>query len=337
MAKAKPNLLKRRTPTDVVGLALGHLPEGKVAAVRLQTKGGKRELLAAAVIDLPGALPADWENARKAITWSLPPPFQSPHAALVATAPEAMLRLTQRQAPAADAQAQAVNGQRQAVKLAMPPDLCLEASLPEYQVLWLSRLLPEGHQPTACSIQVAQAALLNAPLAVPEFERAGGTAVVLIVEAQRTLLVAYQQNRPVLVREQALGNETVTQALASGLGIEPALLQSMIEEQLVDPLPLLEPVLQPLFRQIGLAVDYVAQRFEGAPTCGLLFGVPAHLAPLWLTVAERSGSALTLAAPTPLAGFTKPRTAAPASAEEEAALWPAIGGALAVLEEARDE
>ena len=159
MAKAKPNLLKRRTPTDVVGLALGHLPEGKVAAVRLQTKGGKRELLAAAVIDLPGALPADWENARKAIT------FQSPHAALVATAPEAVLRLTQRQAPAADAQAQAVNGQRQAVKLAMPPDLCLEASLPEYQVLWLSRLLPEGHQPTACSIQVAQAALLNAPLA----------------------------------------------------------------------------------------------------------------------------------------------------------------------------
>lgn len=336
MAAAKSALLKLRNPTDVVGLALGHLEEGKVSAVRLRTRGGKRELVAAGVLELPGALPPDWESARRSAQWTLPAPFQAPHAALVATSAEAVLRLTQQQAPTVSTEPQAQNGQRQAMRLAMPPDLCLEASLPECQVLWLSRLLPEGRQPTACSIQTAQAAMLNAPLAVPDFEAAGGAALVLLVEARRMLLVAYHAYCPVLVREQALGYESVAEALATGLGIERHLLESMLEEHLVDPLPILEPQLEPLLRQLGLAGDYVAQRFGATPSCALLIGVPERMAPLWLEAAGRSAGALKLLAPAPLAGLAAVR-GMPGEGLTDVALWPALCGALAVLEEKGDE
>ncbi len=338
MGSAKTSLIKRRPPTDVVGLSIGALPNGRVSAVRLQMKGGQPELVAAGVLELPGTLPSDWESARKSVVWSLPQAFQAPHAALVATSPGAVLRLTQRTAPAAGTQALATNGIRQMVGLVSPPDLCLETALPEYQVLWLSRLLPEGHQPTACSIQTAPCAMLNAPLAVPAFTQAGETALVLFVEAGQTRLVAYYRGRPVLVREQALGYETVDDTLAAGLGIERQLLQSMLEEHLVDPLPILEPLLQPLFRQIGLAADYVAQRFEANPSCGFVIGLPAHQAALWPICAERAGCTITFSIPDPLAAFThakgfKPE--APAATARE--LWPALCGALAVLMEARDE
>ena len=47
----------------------------------------------------------------------------------------------------------------------------LQAGMPEYQVFWLSRLLPEGHRPTACSVQVEPSALLASLLQQPDQNR----------------------------------------------------------------------------------------------------------------------------------------------------------------------
>ena len=50
------------------------------------------------------------------------------------------------------------NGMRFIVKPLAEDGQHLEAALPEFQVLWIARLLPEGHRPTASSIQKSERA-----------------------------------------------------------------------------------------------------------------------------------------------------------------------------------
>ena len=52
----------------------------------------------------------------------------------------------------------------------------IQSGLPEFQLLWLSHLLPEGRRPTAASIQTLPSALLASLCEQPAFNAVGGTA-----------------------------------------------------------------------------------------------------------------------------------------------------------------
>jgi len=78
--------------TDVVGLELGADYSQGVPAVRLRKKEGRTELVAFDFLPLPGKLPLKPEEADEPQVWSLPRPFQAPHAALAITSPHTFLR-----------------------------------------------------------------------------------------------------------------------------------------------------------------------------------------------------------------------------------------------------
>lgn len=165
----------------------------------------------------------------------------------------------------------------------------LQAGLPEYQVLWLSRLLPEGHRPTACSVQVAPAAMLASLLAQPDFVAAGGTAVAVFVTRTSIYFAAYRKGALLLFREcpGALGYEVMRELVKSGLSVTDELVESILENSLIDPRPALEPLVTPVLQQLQLSLDYLAQRYDVHVDRVFLMGLSAG-SRYWSSFAEET-------------------------------------------------
>ena len=165
----------------------------------------------------------------------------------------------------------------------------LQAGLPEYQVLWLSRLLPEGHRPTACSVQVAPAALLASLLQQPDFVAAGGTAVAVFVTRTSIYFAAYRKGALLLFREcpGALGYEVMRELVKTGLSVTDDLVESILENALIDPRPALEPLVSPVLQQLQLSLDYLAQRYDVHVDRVFLMGLSAG-ARYWSSFAEET-------------------------------------------------
>ena len=165
----------------------------------------------------------------------------------------------------------------------------LQAGMPEYQVLWLSRLLPEGHRPTACSVQVEPSALLASLLQQPDFVAAGGTAVAVFVTRTSIYFAAYRKGALLLFREcpGALGYEVMRELVKSGLSVTDDLVDSILENSLVDPRPALEPLVSPVLQHLQLSLDYLAQRYDVRVDRVFLMGlsVGAHH---WSSFAEET-------------------------------------------------
>lgn len=165
----------------------------------------------------------------------------------------------------------------------------LQAGMPEYQVLWLSRLLPEGHRPTACSVQVEPSALLASLLQQPDFVAADGTAVAVFVTRTTIYFAAYRKGALLLFREcpGALGYEVMRELVKSGLSVTDDLVESILENSLIDPRPALEPLVSPVLQQLQLSLDYLAQRYDLHVDRVFLMGLSAG-ARYWSSFAEET-------------------------------------------------
>jgi Tfp pilus assembly PilM family ATPase len=164
--------------------------------------------------------------------------------------------------------------------------------------------------------------------------QAGGHAVALFVFAESTSLAAFQDSRLVFYREHAVGMDHLRDAISSQVGIEPELVDSVLEDTLIDPVPVIEPILRPLYRQIEISADYLLRRckcqVEHFFVNGLTVG-GAHWATLFKSVMNQT---MTFCSPFDGIGRTGQATRLPEDVEKRAPLlMTALGAARTVLED----
>lgn len=221
------------------------------------------------------------------------------------------------------------NGRRFAVRPFAEEGFHLAASLPEFQALWLGRLLPEGKRPTACSIQVAESALMASVLAQPTFLEAKGSILAMIFRNDAAFFAGYKNGEPVLWR-QCPGNygyRHMREAVKKTLGVEDGLVDSVLDESLIDPRPALEPFLHPVLEQLELARAYLAGKHSINTDKVLLLGLPHGSEHLSL-LAEESLK-LKIDAPAPFEGITADKGV---ETNEPHTFLVALGAALAAAE-----
>lgn len=328
---------QRKPFDDIVGLEVGAgLPEG-VPAVRLRKREGKFELLAAGFLKLQDALPETEQAAQQETPmWLLPSPLQAPHAALAVSSKQSFLRHASGSGDETPDKRQTAF--RIASRTAAPDLPPLVAGLPEFQSAWAARLLPEGRRPTTCSLQLSSAAALNGLTSAPAFLSAGGNAAALFVFPEFTALAAFQESRLVLYREHPVGYVHLRSAVSTQMGIDIALADSVLDDTLIDPTPIIEPVLRPLFRQVEISADFLSRRRNCKATNFFLCGLPSG-ATYWSTVFSHMMNLPLLVCPTldgverPLRSPQKQGALDPLSKAGEQLLMAAYGAARAVLED----
>ena len=181
------------------------------------------------------------------------------------------------------------NGRRFAVRPFAEEGFHLSASLPEFQALWLGRLLPEGRRPTASSIQLAESALIASPFLQPAFVEAKGSALVILVRPDAIFFAGYRNGEPALWRRcpGVKGYDAMRDAVRRALGVDDELVNDVLEDSLVDPRPALEPFLQPVLQQLELARAYLAGKHRMDADRVLLLGLP-YGAGHWRHLAEEA-------------------------------------------------
>ena len=260
---------RSRAPTDVVGVELGSGDPRGCPAVRLVQRKGKWIVRAMGFVPSPkGALPTSWKELDKQPTWALPSDFAAPAAALAVNSADQVIRQTTKESLTEGGKSlvfdapNSRDGLRFAVEDLGEASFVLESGLPEYQVLWLSRLLPEGKRPTAASVQTAPAAMLSTLAEQPQFAADGGNAAALFVMGQTTYFVGYRGGKPVLFREfpGVGGILRIREALRVGFGMEEKMVDEVLDDTLIDPSPILAPIVNPILRQLELSLDYLKSR-----------------------------------------------------------------------------
>ena len=181
------------------------------------------------------------------------------------------------------------NGRRFVIKPFAEEGFHLAASLPEFQALWLSRLLPEGRRPTAASIQVANSALMASPLLQPAFSEAKGSLLAVLVRRDAVYFAGYRQGEPVLWRKcpGVKGYAAMCDSICTTLGVTEDLINDILDDVFVDPRPALEPFLHPVLQQLDLARAYLAGKHAMDTSKALLLGLP-YGANQWCHMAEES-------------------------------------------------
>jgi hypothetical protein len=195
------------------------------------------------------------------------------------------------------------NGRRFVVRPMAEENFHLCASLPEFQTLWLSRLLPEGKRPTTSSIQVAESALMASILLQPEFIATDGNALAIFMRPDATYLAGYKKGEPVLWRRcpGVGGALAMRDAVRNTLGLDEELVDSVLNESLIDPRPALEPFVRPILSQLSLSLDYLTSKHGLKFDHAFLMGVGAGTSH-WSTYAEESLH-LKLISPNPFEGL----------------------------------
>lgn len=330
--KAKPR--SSRAPlSDVVGIELGsNLKEG-TPAVRLKRRAdGVIELFSAGFLPFDSTPPESADKVPEGVFWVVPRPFGAHSAALTITSEEALLR------QASGAEDALADKDRSIYRTVLRPDesdsLSFVAAVPEYMASWAARLLPEGRKPTACSLQVSDLARMNAFAVSEAFMRTNGTALLLLVGLKSTALVIFNEYKPLLYRKHSIGSEDVLDAVSRSMNLDRETAAKILNDTLIDPTSLLEPVLSPLFRQAELSTDYAVRKngcfIEKFFLCGLTTG-----ARYWAEIFKRrTGAEITPC--NPAADFPRAEGALlPDDFDScSASFIPAIGAAVAVLEDA---
>ena len=181
----------------------------------------------------------------------------------------------------------------------------MEAGLPEYQILWLSRLLPEGRRPTASSVQVRPAAIAAGVLRQPAFLAENGSALALFISENETNVAGYRDGDIVLWRTcRGIGGwRRICEALKAGLGLEEDMIAGVLEDTLIDPRPVLEPIVAPVIDELAVSRDYLVGKLGVEPKTALVFGLPAGIR-YWNAIAEDRVH-LPLVAPETFAGIER--------------------------------
>lgn len=223
----------------------------------------------------------------------------------------------------------ASNGMRFAVKPLAEEGRYLEVALPEFQVLWLSRLLPEGHRPTTSSIQPAEAALMASVLAQPALAEDGGNGLVMFMLSDRVFFAGYKSGRPVLWRRCPAkgGHLAMRTAVKKGLGLDDEMVDSVLEDTLIDPRSALEPFLNPILGELDLSRAYLVGNHGMKIDRIMLAGMPrgsAHVAAF-----ARDAFRMELFQPKVFEGLLQPPKA---EIKDDCAFLAALGAALAASE-----
>ena len=227
------------------------------------------------------------------------------------------------------------NGVRFTVQPLADEAFVVESGMPEYQVLWLSRLLPEGRRPTAVSVQTLNAALLSSVLMMPEFAEAGGNALALFMMRDAVFFAGYKDGRLLLLREcpGAQGHVAVREAVKARLGLDEEMVDSVLNESLIDPTPVLEPFARPILQQLEISLDYLQRRHALRTSKVFLLGLPSG-AQYWSKMAVEALK-VPLVTPSAFAGLEIPAKGGRVPQMNEAqsqTYLGAIGAALAAME-----
>lgn len=221
------------------------------------------------------------------------------------------------------------NGRRFVVRPLADEGFKLCASMPEFQALWLGRLLPEGHRPTASSIQLAESALMASVLVQPDFIESEGNALAVFVRSNAIYFGGYKGGECILWRKcpGICGYSAIQQSVMRMLGLTAELVDSALEDSLIDTRPALEPVLHPVLEQLELARAYLFGRYGMNHDKVLLLGMPRGADQLKRYAEDTLR--LQLVAADPLAGLTLARGV---SVSEPSDFLVAIGAAVAASE-----
>ena len=224
------------------------------------------------------------------------------------------------------------NGRRFVVRPFAEEGFHISASIPEYQALWLGRLLPEGRRPTACSIQLAESALMASVSLQPEFTERGGSAVAMMFRDDAVFFAGYKKGVPALWRRCPgfHGYTAMREAVKKTLGVGDDLVDSVLEESLVDPRPALEPLMHPVMEQLELARAYLSGKHGLDVDRVILLGLPCG-AVHWKRYAEETLH-IQLVAPGPFEGLVVDKDAETAAPH---VFLTALGAALAAAEAAK--
>ena len=181
----------------------------------------------------------------------------------------------------------------------------MEAGLPEYQILWVSRLLPEGRRPTAASVQVRPAAMSASILRQPAVLAENGSALALFISEDETNVAGYKDGDIVLWRTcRGIGGwRGIREALKTGLGLEDDMIAGVLEDTLIDPRPVLEPIVAPVIDELAVSRDYLVGKLGVETKSALVFGLPAGIR-YWNEIAE-DRIHLPLVAPEAFAGIER--------------------------------
>ena len=276
-------------PSDVVGIELTDNPQG-CPAVRLQRRRDTWRLVAAGFVPPPpGKLPSSWEDLDASTTggWSLPKAFQAPAAAIAVDAANAVARQTTMEGVRSELGSAKIavesgkpfshDGRRRIVDGLADEGFVLEASLPEYQVLWLGRIFPEGHRPTVASVQVSTFARLAALATQPDLEAAEGSAISVLVAADSVYFAGWNGGRLALLRQcpGAVGWRPIREAVKTALSLDESLVDEVLDGSFVDPCFAMEPLVRPVLRELTLSVDYMTHRLKTEPGWVYLTGLPS--------------------------------------------------------------
>ena len=126
------------------------------------------------------------------------------------------------------------------------------------------------------------------------------------------------------------------EAVKRGLGVDDTLVDSVLDDSLIDPRSALEPILHPVLDELELSRAYLADRHSIRPAHILLMGLSAGAA-YWCKYAQESHR-LELAAPGVFDGLDFPAKPKPGEIDESvqtgstALFLPALGAALAAAE-----
>ena len=205
----------------------------------------------------------------------------------------------------------------------------MEAGLPEYQALWLSRLLPEGKRPTVASIQPRAASVTASILKDPGFVKNGGTGLALFINDEDCTVAGFKDGDLVLWRrcQGAPGGKTIREALRKGLGVDDEMLDGIMADNLIDPRPVLEPVILPIVDELAVSRDYLAGKLNLAINDAFVVGLSSGIG-YWSAVFEERAR-IRLAECKPFDGFE----GAVPEAKDMSAFAGALGAALAFMAE----
>lgn len=180
----------------------------------------------------------------------------------------------------------------------------LQSGLPECQVLWMSRLLPEGRRPTAASIQTVPSAMLAALNEQIEFNEVEGTAFAVFVLRNAVYLAAYREGRLLMFRQcpGIAGWRMLREGVKLRLGIEEEMVDAILDDVIVDPRTAMEPFVRPVLQQLEISLDYLSSRHSMRMDKIFLMGLPSG-ARYWSQMAEEALH-LPLVSPSVFEGMT---------------------------------
>lgn len=370
--KGVPSGARKSSLSEIVGVSLFEGDARGCPIVRLLRKKDGVHLVAAGFVDSPAvSLPSNWDESKIQPSWELPSAYQAPQAALAVVSPDMFIRQTTLDALTAVSESQAAPVEKkkklgvkrnveekkpEAKPAAAAPtpfapvsrdgsrfvtapmgdsSFILQTGLPEFQTLWLSRLLPEGRRPTACSLQTSPAAILNSLYLQPEFKADDGTAVAVFVTRSAIYFAGYRKGELVLFREcpDVAGYDVMRELVKTELSVGDDLVDSILEDTLIDPRPALEPLVRPVLQQLQLSLDYLAQRHDVHVEKMFLMGLPAG-AMYWSQFAQETlGRAFV--SPGAFEGLVQPTKAGAVpdlKPNESQVFLAAVGAAVAAME-----